>query len=281
MFAGRGLWVRSRRVLRRAMPDDGRGMLGAPTGADGHCSPRPAVYLIRTPPARPAHSSFLSPNHHSRRCQHVLPYTKHYVCLPLLPVRSGRRRSRRCFCPVSTTRVQLFLLRAERVPPRISLSGLSSSCQSTLTSIVISPASSCLNAQGLVAIATTSANASLIGPLNSWLSGMCGQPACSNTTLTDIVSNVTSGCASDLSNLGATGFTPQSISDVLVAAYPALREAACLTECVYGSFRARMLLLILLIVGRAVRAITTRFVLRKRSQTSRTPPEVRSRSTSS
>ena len=74
---------------------------------------------------------------------------------------------------------------------------------------------------------------------------MCAQPACSNTTVTDIVGNITSGCATDLNTIGVPGFTPQSLLEVFETSYPALREVACLTECVYGSFRTSALLLMI------------------------------------
>ncbi|THH26917.1 hypothetical protein EUX98_g7270 [Antrodiella citrinella] len=110
------------------------------------------------------------------------------------------------------------------------LSGLSSSCQSTLTSIVISPSSTCLNAQALLGVVTTAANSSLVGPINNWLTGMCAQPACSNDTLTTIVHNVTSGCSSDLQSIGAGALNITDAVSIVLSAYPDIREIGCLTD---------------------------------------------------
>ena len=74
---------------------------------------------------------------------------------------------------------------------------------------------------------------------------MCAQQACSNTTVTDIVNNFTSGCAADLDNIGVPGLTPQSLWEVFETSYPALRKVACLTECVYGRFRTIVMLLMI------------------------------------
>lgn len=113
---------------------------------------------------------------------------------------------------------------------------MSSQCQTTLTSIVISPSSTCLNAQALVGLVTTQANTSLISPINNWLTGLCGQPACSNDTLTTLVSNVTTGCSSDLQSLGIGNFSTEEITNVVLQAYPTVRKIACLTEYVSTPF---------------------------------------------
>ncbi|TCD60966.1 hypothetical protein EIP91_009247 [Steccherinum ochraceum] len=106
--------------------------------------------------------------------------------------------------------------------------GLSSSCESTLASIVLAPSSACLNAQALIGVVTAPANSSLVDPINNWLTGMCAQPACTNDTLSSVVSNITTGCQSDLSGLGS--LSPQEIEQVVVSAYPAVRQVACLTD---------------------------------------------------
>jgi hypothetical protein len=59
---------------------------------------------------------------------------------------------------------------------------ISNKCQTALGNIVSSPDAKCLNPEGLVAIALQNANTSLIDPINTWLVGLCAQPACSNAT---------------------------------------------------------------------------------------------------
>ncbi|KAH8119452.1 hypothetical protein DFH11DRAFT_446923 [Phellopilus nigrolimitatus] len=107
---------------------------------------------------------------------------------------------------------------------------LSSGCQSALLTIAGSPEASCLNVNGLFSLFTsTSQSSSAIQPINSWLAGACAQTPCSNQTLSDIATNVTSGCASDLSSLGIDA-SNASIISMVQQSYPTVREIACLKE---------------------------------------------------
>ncbi|KAI0790646.1 hypothetical protein C8Q75DRAFT_96038 [Abortiporus biennis] len=107
---------------------------------------------------------------------------------------------------------------------------VSDQCQSTLTQLVLSPSSQCLNAQALIGLATTSADASLVGPINNWLTGLCSQAACSNDTLSAIVTNITSGCSSDLQSAGVGTVNTQQLIPIVQQAYPTVRKIACLTD---------------------------------------------------
>ncbi|KAH8108087.1 hypothetical protein BXZ70DRAFT_1015307 [Cristinia sonorae] len=109
------------------------------------------------------------------------------------------------------------------------LSGLSDQCKATLTSVVITPSSSCLNAQALVALVTASSDASLVGPIDNWLTGLCAKPACSNDTLTSIVNTVLKGCNSDLQSFGAS-FDPTVAVKYVLEVYPTARKVVCLTD---------------------------------------------------
>ncbi|KZT67171.1 hypothetical protein DAEQUDRAFT_406105 [Daedalea quercina L-15889] len=107
---------------------------------------------------------------------------------------------------------------------------LSSTCQSTLAQLVTSTETTCLNAQSLVGLVVSTSDASVISTINSWLTGMCSQTACSNQTLSDVVSNVTSGCSSDLQSAGISTSDPSELVSIVQQYYPTVREAACLAD---------------------------------------------------
>jgi len=111
----------------------------------------------------------------------------------------------------------------------LSSTGLSSACQSTLLSISSNPeANSCLNVPGLFAIVTLQPNSSAIPALNTWLEGVCAADPCSNGTINAIVSNVTSGCQTDIANTGVSQGVLQSIIQQVPQFYPTVRSIACL-----------------------------------------------------
>ncbi|EIN11516.1 hypothetical protein PUNSTDRAFT_98637 [Punctularia strigosozonata HHB-11173 SS5] len=112
-----------------------------------------------------------------------------------------------------------------------SAQSLSSHCLTTLETIVANKdAASCLNAGALIGLFTTSANESLVEPIDKWVTGMCSDAQCSNSTLNAIVTNVTSGCSSDLQGIGLSGLDASSISSIVQQAYPTVRQIACLKE---------------------------------------------------
>lgn len=106
---------------------------------------------------------------------------------------------------------------------------ISSGCESTLAGIAASPDATCINAAGLVAsFATVNGDTSLITPLSSWLDGLCSQDACSNSTLSSIVTNITTGCSSDLSGLGFSTDDTQVVISAVQQYYPTVRSLVCL-----------------------------------------------------
>ncbi|KAI9066570.1 hypothetical protein FKP32DRAFT_1621942 [Trametes sanguinea] len=114
-----------------------------------------------------------------------------------------------------------------------SAQSISSQCQSTLASIVGSSDASCLNAQslvGLVVSSSTSSNSSVVPTINSWLTGLCSRPACTNSTLASVVQNVTSGCSSELSALGLSNVNADELTTLVQTAYPTVRQVACLGD---------------------------------------------------
>ena len=109
------------------------------------------------------------------------------------------------------------------------LDSLSQSCQSTLAQLVTSSETTCLNAGSLVGLVVSTQNTSIVSTINSWLTGMCSQTACSNQTLADVVSNVTSGCQSDLQSAGIDT-SASELTSLVQEYYPTARKAACLAE---------------------------------------------------
>ncbi|KAG8689447.1 hypothetical protein FRC11_002532 [Ceratobasidium sp. 423] len=111
-----------------------------------------------------------------------------------------------------------------------SLSSLSASCQAAGAAVLTGPAAECLGVAGLVNVAMTSSNQSLVTPINSWLTTTCAQPACTNATIDTAISNITTGCQSDLNSAGLTSGTLQDITDYIKEWYPVGRQVACLKQ---------------------------------------------------
>ncbi|KII92266.1 hypothetical protein PLICRDRAFT_88909 [Plicaturopsis crispa FD-325 SS-3] len=114
----------------------------------------------------------------------------------------------------------------------VSAQTLSSGCQQTLAEIAASSEYDCLNAGALASLAIGGSNTSVVDPINNWLSGLCSQAACSNDTISNAVSNVTSGCSSDLSNAGFSlpSDALSSVIGIVQQVYPVARQALCLKD---------------------------------------------------
>lgn len=107
---------------------------------------------------------------------------------------------------------------------------LSSTCTSSFTSAATGPAGQCLNVAGLVPLATLSANSSIIAPIDSWLSTMCGSDPCTNDTIASVVSSVTSGCSSDISAAGIDSAALSSLPAYIEQYYATGRQVVCLRD---------------------------------------------------
>ncbi|CCM06262.1 uncharacterized protein FIBRA_08512 [Fibroporia radiculosa] len=116
----------------------------------------------------------------------------------------------------------------------VSAISISSQCQSALVSVVTSSESSCLNAEALAGLVVAGSNSSLISPLNSWLTGLCSQPECTNSTLASLVNSVSSGCSSDLQSLGITA-NASRLTQLVQEAYPTVRQVVCLADTSDGN----------------------------------------------
>ncbi|CCO35072.1 hypothetical protein BN14_09186 [Rhizoctonia solani AG-1 IB] len=111
-----------------------------------------------------------------------------------------------------------------------SLASLSATCQAAGATVLTGPAAECLGVAGLVNVAMTNSNESLIAPINNWLTSTCAQPACTNATIETAISNITTGCSSDLNSAGITTGTWQDVTDYVKEWYPVGRQVACLKK---------------------------------------------------
>lgn len=78
-----------------------------------------------------------------------------------------------------------------------------------------------------------SSNSSVVDPINNWLTNLCGSPACTNDTLSAIVNNATTGCATELSALGfnaADSGAKDQVTAAVETYYPTVRKVICLKE---------------------------------------------------
>jgi len=109
------------------------------------------------------------------------------------------------------------------------LSNVSSGCKSAVLAVAASPEASCLNPSGLVQVFLQGTSSSIINPVDSWLKGLCALGPCSNDNLSLVVTNVTTGCATELESvLGNT--QPAAITAIVQQAYPTVRKGVCLAD---------------------------------------------------
>jgi len=107
---------------------------------------------------------------------------------------------------------------------------LSPTCQAAAASVLAGPAGTCLGVPGLMNIAMTPSDQSIVGPVDTWLTTTCSQPACDNSTIDAAVVNITTGCQSDLTLWGAGNVDVQTIESYVEKYYPVTREVVCLQD---------------------------------------------------
>ncbi|KAJ7091264.1 hypothetical protein C8R44DRAFT_891661 [Mycena epipterygia] len=101
---------------------------------------------------------------------------------------------------------------------------LSSDCTNSLKGILASPEAACLNPSTLLTF-FIGTNQSVPDTINNWLSGLCST---GNDTLAAVVANVTTGCSSDLSGVGAS--VPATLTQIVQEVYPTVRSVVCLKD---------------------------------------------------
>ncbi|KAH7913919.1 hypothetical protein BJ138DRAFT_1001353 [Hygrophoropsis aurantiaca] len=108
---------------------------------------------------------------------------------------------------------------------------LSSQCESGLASIAGSSEASCLNLNALVQLAlSNSSSTSVIPTINTWATGLCSTGACTNQTLSDVVTNITTACSTELQSIGASTTNTGALISAVQQAYPTVRQIACLKD---------------------------------------------------
>jgi hypothetical protein len=116
-----------------------------------------------------------------------------------------------------------FLIVCQR---RISLS---SACTTALTGLLTSPDAACLNPTSLLSYAVSSQK-SIPDTIDQWLTGLCASGSCSNDSLAQVVTNVTTGCNAELAQVGISTDANDSIINIVQQAYPTARKVVCLKE---------------------------------------------------
>jgi len=117
----------------------------------------------------------------------------------------------------------------------ISAQSISSTCKSAIANIAASPDAACLNPSALVSLALVG-NSSIIAPVDNWLTGLCALGPCSNSSLSAIVTNITSGCGTDLSDAGLSSVSASDLTTLVEKLYPGIRRIACLKDTSAGQF---------------------------------------------
>jgi len=131
-----------------------------------------------------------------------------------------------------STSVMLFirsLLVASVVGGALAQISVSSKCQNTIIAVAANPKAECLNPSALLQVFLSGTSGSVVTPVDTWLKGLCARGSCSDDDIASIVTNVTTGCATDLQSvLGNT--QPSAITPLVQQVYPTLRKGVCLAD---------------------------------------------------
>jgi len=122
-----------------------------------------------------------------------------------------------------------FVLFSALIASGVQAASISTQCQTALVTIAASPDAKCINASGLSGLFLTGSGSSIIPTVDTWLKGMCSVGSCSNQTLATLVTNITSGCGTELTSLVGTSTTSQ-LTSIVQEAYPTVRQIVCLED---------------------------------------------------
>jgi hypothetical protein len=111
----------------------------------------------------------------------------------------------------------------------VASQSISDSCKATFTGLLTSPDADCLNTPGIVGLAAAGSS-SIVGPVDNWLTGLCGKPKCTNDSLAAIVNKVASGCTTDFESWGVNLKDTNAAITAVQKAYPVVREVVCLKD---------------------------------------------------
>ncbi|KAJ7783305.1 hypothetical protein B0H16DRAFT_488914 [Mycena metata] len=112
----------------------------------------------------------------------------------------------------------------------VSALTISSACQKSLEGLAAdSDANACLSVSTLLTIAIQP-NSSIITPVDNWLKALCSAAPCSNATLSAIVSNITTGCSTELASANSSETSAATITPIVQQYYAVARQMVCLTD---------------------------------------------------
>jgi len=109
------------------------------------------------------------------------------------------------------------------------ISGVSTQCQTTILAVAASSSSKCLNPSGLLQVFLQGTTSSVVTPVDTWLTGLCALGPCSNDDLSAIVTNLTTGCPTELQSAFGNA-QPAALTSMVQLAYPTVRKGVCLAD---------------------------------------------------
>jgi len=125
--------------------------------------------------------------------------------------------------------VRSFLIASAICGALAQISNISTQCQNTVLAVAANPKAECLNPGGLLQVFLQGTSKSIVTSVDTWLKGLCALGPCSNDEIAFIVTNVTTGCASDLQPVLGDA-QPGAITPLVQQIYPTVRKGACLAD---------------------------------------------------
>ena len=180
---------------------------------DVHPSPFSTTLFNPQSPCLTGSHTFTSPVPHSPSSHGLRPLFTH------------------CFCYRQRTRSDQVCSYVSYPPQRsdhsVTFSGVSTQCQNTIVAVAASSQAECLNPTALLQVFLQGTSGSIVSPLDDWLKGLCALAPCSNDDLASIVTNVTTGCATEFQSITED---PVALTPLVQQIYPTLRKGVCLAE---------------------------------------------------
>jgi len=115
--------------------------------------------------------------------------------------------------------------------PSVHSFSLSQGCEDSVKGLLTSPDAACLNPTALLSFVLGSSSGSVPATINTWLNGICSSGSCTNQSISNVVTNLTSGCSAELASVGVSTSSIQSdVISIAQQVYPTVREIACLKD---------------------------------------------------
>ncbi|KIK67285.1 hypothetical protein GYMLUDRAFT_238594 [Collybiopsis luxurians FD-317 M1] len=103
--------------------------------------------------------------------------------------------------------------------------------RNSLEGLLTSPDAACLNPGALLSFVVGNNAGNIVSTVNTWLTGICSSGACTNQSIANVMTNLTSGCSSELSSLGISVSSIQSEAiSIAQQVYPTVRQVVCLKD---------------------------------------------------